>query len=172
MDLMQFTAVELGKMIKNKEVTVKDCVLAAFSQIEAVEGQIHSFVTLDKEGALKRAEEVQAKIDSGNETIVGLNKYRLEKEDPLQILSIDNTAVRNSQIERLEKLRKERNADDCRQALEALTNAAEDRKNGNVLARGIGTLDADHIADGPAFLAALDAALDGGHGARKPGASA
>lgn len=68
MDLMQLTAVELGKKIKNKEVTVKECVEAALAQIDAVEGQIHSFVTIDREGALKKAEEVQAKIDAGELT--------------------------------------------------------------------------------------------------------
>lgn len=68
MDLMQLTAVELGKKIKNKEVTVKECVEAALAQIDAVEGQIHSFVTIDREGTLKKAEEVQAKIDAGELT--------------------------------------------------------------------------------------------------------
>ena len=68
MDLMQLTAVELGKKIKNKEVTVKECVEAALAQIDAVEGQIHSFVTIDRERALKKAEEVQAKIDAGELT--------------------------------------------------------------------------------------------------------
>ena len=68
MDLMQLTAVELGKKIKNKEVTVKECVEAALAQMDAVEGQIHSFVTIDREGALKKAEEVQAKIDAGELT--------------------------------------------------------------------------------------------------------
>ena len=68
MELMQLTAVELGKKIKNKEITVKECVEAALAQIDAVEGQIHSFVTMDREGALKKAEEVQAKIDSGELT--------------------------------------------------------------------------------------------------------
>lgn len=68
MDLMQLTAVELGKKIKNKEVTVKECVEAALVQIDAVEGQIHSFVTIDREKALKKAEEVQAKIDAGELT--------------------------------------------------------------------------------------------------------
>ena len=68
MDLMQLTAVELGKKIKNKEVTVKECVEAALTQVDAVEGQIHSFVTIDREGALKKAEEIQAKIDSGELT--------------------------------------------------------------------------------------------------------
>lgn len=68
MDLMQLTAVELGKKIKNKEITVKECVEAALAQIDAVEGRIHSFVTMDREGALKKAEEIQAKIDSGELT--------------------------------------------------------------------------------------------------------
>ena len=68
MDLIQLTAVELGKKIKNKEVTVKECVEAALAQVDAVEGQIHSFVTIDREGALKKAEEIQAKIDSGELT--------------------------------------------------------------------------------------------------------
>ena len=47
----------------------------------------------------------QARIDSGKDTIVGLNKYRLEKEDPMDILEVDNTAVREAQVRRLEKLR-------------------------------------------------------------------
>src|SRR6056297_4264645 len=54
----------------------------------------------------------QARIDSGKETIVGVNKYRLAKEDPIEILEVDNTAVRKTQIARLEKLKKER--DDAR----------------------------------------------------------
>ena len=75
----------------------------------------------------------QARIDSDRETIVGLNKYRLDQEDPLEILAIDNTAVRNAQVERLNKLRAERNEDDVRAALEAITKAAESRENGNLL---------------------------------------
>ncbi len=65
MNLMSLTAVELGKKIKAKEVTVKEAVLAAFDQIEKVEDVYHSYVTLDKEQALKRAEEVQKLIDEG-----------------------------------------------------------------------------------------------------------
>ena len=68
MDLMQLTAVELGKRIKNKDVTVKECVEAALANIDAVEDQIHSFVTVDREGALKKAEEIQSKIDAGELT--------------------------------------------------------------------------------------------------------
>lgn len=66
MDIMSLTAVETGKLIKSGELTVKEAVEAAFSQIESVESEVHSFVTLDKEGALKRAEEVQKLIDDGS----------------------------------------------------------------------------------------------------------
>lgn len=74
----------------------------------------------------------QARIDSGKETIVGVNKYRLEKEDPIEILEVDNTAVRLSQIKRLNEVKKNRNNEDVRKALESLTKAAESGE-GNLL---------------------------------------
>jgi len=74
----------------------------------------------------------QARIDSGQETIVGLNKFRLEKEDSLEILDIDNTSVRESQIRRLKKLRKERDSTSVRDALGAISEAAKSGK-GNLL---------------------------------------
>ncbi len=74
----------------------------------------------------------QARIDSGRDTIVGVNKYRLEKEDPIDILTVDNTAVRKSQIERLKKLRANRNNKDVKAALEAITLSALTGK-GNLL---------------------------------------
>ena len=74
----------------------------------------------------------QARIDSGRDVIVGINRFKSNAEDPLEILDIDNTAVRKSQIERLERLRKERNSEECRQALEAITKCAETGE-GNLL---------------------------------------
>lgn len=68
MSLMSLTAVELGRKIKEKEVTVEEVVTAALDAIEKREAQVHSFVTVDREGALKRAKEVQAKIDAGELT--------------------------------------------------------------------------------------------------------
>ena len=68
MSLMSLTAVELGRKIKEKEVTVEEAVTAALDAIEKREAQVHSFVTVDIEGALKRAKEVQAKIDAGELT--------------------------------------------------------------------------------------------------------
>ncbi|MCB0742758.1 MAG: cobalamin-dependent protein, partial [Ignavibacteriae bacterium] len=74
----------------------------------------------------------QARIDSGLETIVGINKYRLDKEDPIEILDVDNTAVRISQIKRLNEIKKTRNAEEVKQALDAITKCAES-KEGNLL---------------------------------------
>ena len=65
MSLMSLTAVELGKKIKAKEVTVEAAVREALDAVRAKEEQVHSFVTVDEEGALARAKEVQAQIDAG-----------------------------------------------------------------------------------------------------------
>ncbi|PHQ80275.1 MAG: methylmalonyl-CoA mutase [Thalassobium sp.] len=73
----------------------------------------------------------QAMIDRGQEVIVGVNKYRLDKEDPIDILDIDNDAVRQSQIARLEKTRASRDAATCAAALDELTRRA--REGGNLL---------------------------------------
>jgi len=67
----------------------------------------------------------QAKIDSGKDIIVGVNKYQLKEEDPLHILEVDNEAVRKSQIERLNKLKSERNTTEVEKSLVALTEAAK-----------------------------------------------
>ena len=71
------------------------------------------------------AAEKQARIDSGKDVIVGVNKYRLKKEDPVDILEVDNVKVREAQIERLKRIKAERNADTVRAALQALTEAAQ-----------------------------------------------
>ena len=68
MSLMSLTAVELGRKIKEKEVTVEEAVTAALDAIEKREAEVHSFVTVDREGALKRAKDVQARIDAGELT--------------------------------------------------------------------------------------------------------
>lgn len=78
----------------------------------------------------------QARIDSGQDIIVGVNKYRLEKEDPLQILDVDNQKVRLSQIERLNKIKAERNTKKVSEALSKLTQCAK-TGDGNLLALAI-----------------------------------
>ncbi|PLR76426.1 methylmalonyl-CoA mutase [Bacillus sp. V3-13] len=67
----------------------------------------------------------QARIDSGKEAIIGVNRYRLEQEEPIDILDIDNTAVRLRQIEKLKQLKASRDDHEVKEALTALTKAAE-----------------------------------------------
>lgn len=78
------------------------------------------------------AARTQAKIDSGNQTIIGVNKYRLEKEDPIDILDVDNTEVRRQQIERLNDLKSKRDNAAVKKALEAITECVKTKK-GNLL---------------------------------------
>ena len=78
----------------------------------------------------------QARIDRGEEVIVGVNRYQLDQEPPVDILDIDNTAVRESQVSRLKKVRSDRDEAACSQALEALTAAAREQ-NGNLLALSV-----------------------------------
>jgi methylmalonyl-CoA mutase len=78
------------------------------------------------------AARAQARIDSGVQTIVGTNRYRLEKEDPLETLNVDNSAVRELQIIRLAKLRAERNETECQDALDVLTKCVQTGE-GNLL---------------------------------------
>jgi len=74
----------------------------------------------------------QARIDSGRETIVGVNKFRLEQEAPMEILEVDNSAVRLSQIKRLKEVKSVRNDTDVQASLDALTKCSETGE-GNLL---------------------------------------
>jgi len=85
------------------------------------------------------AAEKQARIDSGRDVIVGVNKFKLDKEDPVEILEIDNVAVRENQIARLKAIRTSRDETRVRQSLEALTNAARQR-DGNLLELSIAAM--------------------------------
>jgi methylmalonyl-CoA mutase len=82
------------------------------------------------------AAEKQARIDSGADVIVGVNKYRLDKHDPVNILEVDNVKVREGQIARLVKIRRSRDSEAVRLALDALTAAASSGR-GNLLALSI-----------------------------------
>jgi methylmalonyl-CoA mutase len=74
----------------------------------------------------------QARVDRGEDIIVGVNKYQLAEEPPIDILDIDNTAVREAQVRRIGQVRDSRDADACEKALDALTRAARD-ETGNLL---------------------------------------
>ncbi|MBP1645459.1 MAG: methylmalonyl-CoA mutase [Bacteroidetes bacterium] len=74
----------------------------------------------------------QARIDSNKDTILGINKYRLDKEDPIETLEVDNTVVREAQLKRLADLRANRNEKECQESLERLSEVAR-TGNGNLL---------------------------------------
>ena len=102
-------------------------------EVEALGGMAKAIETgIPKMRIEEAAARKQAKIDSGIESIVGVNKYRLDKEDPIETLEVDNTAVREAQIKRLAKLRAERNNDEVQACLEAITRCAETGE-GNLL---------------------------------------
>jgi methylmalonyl-CoA mutase len=106
-------------------------------EIESLGGMAKAIETgIPKMRIEEAAARKQARIDSGKETIVGVNKYRLDKEDPIEILEVDNTAVRLSQIKRLEELRANRNNEEVQAALDAITKCAETGE-GNLLALSV-----------------------------------
>jgi methylmalonyl-CoA mutase len=106
---------------------------AHIQEIEAMGGMAKAIETgLPKMRIEEASARKQARIDSNKDIIVGVNKYRLEKEDPIEILDIDNTAVRLSQIKRLEKLRSDRNETEVQEALAAITKSCETGQ-GNLL---------------------------------------
>lgn len=106
---------------------------ALIEEVEKLGGMAKAIETgIPKMRIEEAAARTQGKIDSGSQTIVGVNKYRLEKEDPIDILEIDNTAVRIAQIERLRKLKAERNETEVQAALNAITECAS-TGNGNLL---------------------------------------
>ena len=106
-------------------------------EIEKLGGMAKAIETgLPKMRIEEAAARTQARIDCGTQTIVGTNKYRLDHEDPIDILEIDNTAVRNQQIERLKQLRANRNEADVQKALDAITKCVETGK-GNLLALAV-----------------------------------
>ncbi|MEM8694282.1 MAG: methylmalonyl-CoA mutase [Pseudomonadota bacterium] len=121
------------------EKLTHDLAEAAWALIEEVEemGGMTKAVTsgMPKLRIEEAAATRQAMIDKGDEVIVGVNKFRLEKEDEIDILDIDNAAVREAQIARLEKIRASRDEAACKAALEALSDKAE--QGGNLLGAAV-----------------------------------
>ena len=102
-------------------------------EVEKLEGMAKAIETgIPKLRIEEAAARKQARIDSGKDIIVGINRFRPEKEEPIEILEVDNTKVRQSQIERLNKLKAERNEEEVQKALEAITKCAETGE-GNLL---------------------------------------
>ena len=118
------------------EKLTQDMADKAWSLIEEIESMGGMTKAVESGWAKMKVEECaaekQARIDSGKDVIVGVNKYRLAKEDPIEILDIDNHAVRESQIARLKKIRETRDNGSVQAALDALTRCAESGQ-GNLL---------------------------------------
>ncbi|NML45821.1 methylmalonyl-CoA mutase [Ramlibacter sp. G-1-2-2] len=122
------------------EKLTQDMADAAWKIIEEVEAMGGMTQAVDSGWAKLKIEaaaaEKQARIDSGKDVIVGVNKYKLAKEDPVEILEVDNVKVREQQIARLHKIKATRDGAKVQAALEALTTAARTGQ-GNLLDLGI-----------------------------------
>ncbi len=118
------------------EKLTQDMADAAWKIIEEVDAMGGMTKAVDSGWAKLKIEaaaaEKQARIDSGKDVIVGVNKYKLKKEDPIDILEVDNVMVRDGQIARLKAIRASRDAKAVQAALDALTAAAE-AGSGNLL---------------------------------------
>ena len=122
------------------ETLTKEIADKAWALIEEVE-ELGGMTKAIESGIPKlRIEEAaarkQARIDSSQDIIVGINKFRLEKEDPLQILDVDNDMVRNQQIERLQQIKATRNSEKVKGCLAKLTEAAKN-SNDNLLSLAV-----------------------------------
>jgi len=112
---------------------IADKAWALIEEVEKLGGMAKAIETgIPKMRIEEAAARKQARIDTGKDTIVGVNKYRLEKEDPIDILDVDNTAVREAQLKRLAKLRAERNEEETQAALKKIEECAATGK-GNLL---------------------------------------
>ncbi|MEA3015561.1 MAG: methylmalonyl-CoA mutase [Sphingomonadales bacterium] len=121
------------------EALTKDLADRAWALIEEVEN-LGGMTAAVREGMPKRrieeaSAERAARVDRGETVIVGVNRYRLEDEAPLDILEVDNARVRSGQIARIEQVRRERDEEKCRAALDALRDAA--RGEANLLALAV-----------------------------------
>jgi len=106
---------------------------ALIEEVEAMGGMTKAVESgMPKMRIEEAAARRQARVDRGEDVIVGVNKYKPDTKEDLEILNIDNTRVLQQQVARLERLRKDRDETRCRQALEALTKAATE-KSGNLL---------------------------------------
>jgi methylmalonyl-CoA mutase len=107
--------------------------MALIEEVESLGGMSKAIETgVPKMRIEEAAARTQGRIDSGTQVIIGVNKFRLEKEDPIDILDIDNTAVRLAQLDRLSKLRADRDEAKVLKSLDAITDCAR-TGTGNLL---------------------------------------
>jgi methylmalonyl-CoA mutase len=112
---------------------LSDAAMELIGEVEELGGMTRAVETGMPKMRIEEASALrQARVDRGEDIIVGVNKYQLAEEPSIDILDIDNTAVREAQIHRINQVRQSRDAAACEKALDALTHAAED-ESGNLL---------------------------------------
>ncbi len=122
--------------VESLTAQLADKAWALMEEVEAIGGMTRAVASgMPKLRIEESAARRQAMIDRGEEVIVGVNKYRLPEEDPIDILDIDNQAVRAAQVERLRATRAARDEAACQTALAELTRRA--REGGNLLAAAV-----------------------------------
>ncbi|RUS20804.1 methylmalonyl-coenzyme A mutase [Endogone sp. FLAS-F59071] len=120
-------------MMESLTTEIHDAARELIDEIEQMGGMAKAVATgMPKLKIEESAAKRQARIDSGQEIIVGVNKYRLDKEETVEVLAIDNTAVRNSQIKRITEMKANRDEAKAQSCLEALTESAKSG-SGNLL---------------------------------------
>ena len=120
--------------MENLTNQIYDEALAVINEIEEMGGMAKAVAEgLPKLKIEECAAKKQASIDSGKDVIVGVNKYQLEKEDPIEVLAIDNTVVREQQVAKIQKIKETRDADACSSALDNLKSIAKGETEGNLL---------------------------------------
>ncbi len=145
----------LTQSLADKAWEMMEEIEAAGGMTKAIEAGLPKMAI--EEAAARR----QARIDQGEDVIVGVNKFRLDDEDPVDILDIDNAKVRASQIKRIQKTRQNRHAKTCGAALEALAGAAKSGE-GNLLALAV------EAARARATLGEISDAMETAFGRHKP----
>ncbi len=130
---------KLDGVVATLDRLTHDLAERAWQHIQEVEAAGGMAKAIDEGLPKLRIEEAaartQARIDSGRQPVIGINKYRLDHDEDIEVLKVDNSAVRAQQIEKLRRLRAERDEAACAAALEALTRAAG--SDGNLLALSV-----------------------------------
>ena len=126
-----------SEIIEKRTQEIMDAAWKLIEEVEEMGGMTKAIEAgIPKLRIEEAAARKQARIDSGRDKIIGVNIFQLEEESTMDILQVDNDAVRISQIERLVKTKAERNEEACQDALKALTEAAQNG-SGNLLALSV-----------------------------------
>jgi methylmalonyl-CoA mutase len=126
-----------SEVVEKRTQEIMDAAWKLIEEVEEMGGMTKAIEAgIPKLRIEEAAARKQARIDSGRDKIIGVNIFQLEEESAMDILQVDNDAVRISQIERLVKTKAERNEEACQQALKALTEAAQSG-SGNLLALSV-----------------------------------